>query len=187
VRDAFIAFVTHLEHRLGPNRAAVRLCHDHSFFAALDVDFPRSSDVDPDGLLRVAQKAGLRRNLLARRFLMESGIIPSFDVEGWESAIEWQKQERLLLKVSLDESMKAVLSRYRDHIAHVDRKKGSRWVDAASLRPRSVTANLKAAVCFLEFVAEKNSRLAHHEALFLNRHRGYATAVRAFIRFLGYG
>lgn len=190
VQDAFSSFARELADRLGGKIAALRLNRYFLFFAKLDAVCDRPDAVTVTMLSESFGVDGLRRHAAPYGFIVKAGIIPRPSNELLRAAQERDRQMRLLRQV-MEAWYGGVAERYLQHLDTVaERYRGRGWTGTRSrLVPRTLTANLRAALTFLKDADRAGVRAVQqidqiHLDRFLLEHGGYRNAVRSFVRFL---
>jgi len=191
-RAAFRLFYDDLITRQDPHAVATtKLERYFLFFAKLDASFENPNGITAAHLIASLGADGLRRHAVPYGFLAKEKIIPEVTHESLEDSSEHRRQE-LILYQAKDVWYGTLLTRFHRHLEKINERYAERGWKGKNRRfvARTVTAGLRAASVFLEFVNTEqhaNSLQSIQQTdldRFLAEHNGYRTAIRAFLRYL---
>ena len=172
---AFLAFAQWLELHQGPKRAALGIHRQLEFFLRLDEHW--QSGVDAGTLLRVLGSVGMRRHLLATRWLsLQQGV--EIDEQGRQTDTEERLTQALLATLPGQSMAFQAASAYREKLKVNGRRRQP--------SPRSIRLALRPAVTLLLESDPKGTALPAQQHLirYLHRVPGQRAALSGFISFL---
>ena len=191
-RNAFRKFYADLIMRQDPHAVATtKLERYFLFFAKLDSAFDNPKAISADHLIAALGADGLRRHSVPYSFLAKENIIPVIEHESIEESTEYRRQ-KLILDQAKDAWYGLLLERFHRHLEKINERYASRGWKGKRRRfvPRTVTADLRAAAVFLEFVDKEQHAASLQQVQqtdldrFLAEQSGYRTGIRAFLRYL---
>lgn len=187
-REVFHKFFFDLIKRQHPKITATTLKQYYLFFSQLDAAFNDSKLITTEYLITTFGAEGFRKNTVPIGFLIKENIIPevSQDLLAESSQLNFQKN---ILQQAEGTWYAPALNRFYVHLIKIhERYKRRGWVNKRSRYVlRTITASLRAAFTFLNFVTEKQNITSLQQIdqsvfeLFCNEHKGYKTSISAFI------
>ena len=193
-RDAFRRFYTDLINRQNPHAVAtIKLERYFLFFAKMDASFADPKAMQADQLLQSFGADGLRRHAVPFGFLVKEQIIPGIEHDSLEESSE-RRRQKLILDQAKNEWYGALLERFHQHLEKINERYTARGWRGKRRRfiPRTITSDLRAAAVFLAYLSSGGvSSLQQIQQpdldRFLEKHNGYRTSIRAFLRYLNRG
>jgi len=191
-RDSFRKFYADLIVRQDPHAVATtKLERYFLFFAKMDAAFDDPKSIVAEKLIASLGADGLRRHAVPYSFLAKEKIIPEITHESLEESSEHRRQ-LLILDQAKEEWHGPLLERFHRHLEKINERYAARGWRGKRRRfvPRTVTADLRAAAVFLNFLTkeQKTSSLQQIQQpdldRFLAEQNGYRTGIRAFLRYL---
>lgn len=191
-RESFRKFYANLITRQDPHAVATtKLERYFLFFAKLDSAFGNPKAIDAEHLITALGADGLRRHAVPYSFLAKEKIIPAIEHESLEESSEHRRQ-KLILEQAKGAWYGTLLERFHHHLGKINERYATRGWKGKRRRfvPRTVTADLRAAAVFLEFVDKEQHTTSLQQVQqpdldrFLAENNGYRTGIRAFLRYL---
>ena len=191
-REAFRMFYNDLIARQDPHAVATtKLERYFLFFAKLDSAFEDPAAITAEHLIASLGADGLRRHAVPYSFLAKEKIIPEIAHESLEESSEHRRQ-KLILDQAKDAWYGSLLERFYRHLEKINERYATRGWKGKRRRfvPRTVTADLRAASVFLEFLNKEQHASSLQQVQqpdldrFLAENNGYRTGIRAFLRYL---
>jgi len=191
-RDAFLKFYNELITRQDPLAVATtKLERYFLFFAKLDSAFENPKAITAEHLITSLGADGLRRHSVPYSFLAKEKIIPEIAHDALEESTEHRRQ-KLILDEAKDTWYGSLLERFCRHLEKINERYAARGWRGKRRRfvTRTVTADLRAASVFLEFLTKEQHTSSLQQIQqpdldrFLAEQNGYRTGIRAFLRYL---
>jgi len=191
-REAFRRFYADLIDRQDPHAVATtKLERYFLFFAKMDASFDNPKSIIAEKLIASLGAEGLRRHMVPYSFLVKENIISQITNESLEEASE-NRRQWLIIDQAKQEWYASLLERFHKHLEKINERYAARGWSGKRRRfvPRTVTADLRAAAVFLDFLTkeQKTSSLQQIQQpdldRFLVEQNGYRTSIRTFLRYL---
>lgn len=190
-REAFRRFYTDLIGRQNPHAVAtIKLERYFLFFAKLDASFADPKSIQADELIQSFGADGLRRHAVPYSFLAKERIITRIEHDSLEDSSEKRRQQ-LILDRAKNEWYGALLERFHHHLGAIHERYAAKGWHGKRRRfiQRTITTDLRAASVFLTHLSiggiQSHQQIQQPELdRFLDKHSGYGTGIRAFLRYL---
>lgn len=188
-KGLFADFIQDLSAMKTAQYVASKVERHFPFFAKLDALFEDQKDINAEALLQSFTADGLRRFSAPYDFLAKTDVVKPLSRIQIEKDQEHRAHTKLIARSSGYWYEKEVKS-YYDHLQMLAKRyKDKGWEEKSKYKPRTITALLRAAVLFYEFIDSCNIKAVSqiHQQLvdeFIVEHKGYKNSLRGLLNYM---